>query len=319
VEQGEFMKNNKNKITFVALIALVLVFAACSNPAGSGGAKNIDPDTEDFGPSPVIETFDVTKTEEWEEARTAIKTGGDNKNYVINVTGNVPIKGVNYPEGTFSDTDASAPQGITVSLRGGGTLVLDNNSPGDVIKVVIDQTLILRDITLKGMPSNSGHVLNIYSASKVKMYDPARIIGNSINGQGGGVFVSGSFTMYGGEISGNTALGGGGVYISFGSFSTMIMYGGKISGNFSDTLDGNYAPDSTINGAGVFASGSFTKIGGIISDNEAHNDGDAVYYSVSSEIPIEAYYCDAYLDGNAHISTTDALPSSGTVGRWTRQ
>jgi hypothetical protein len=47
-KKGDYMKNSINKVAFVALIALALVFVACSNPAGSGAAGSIvegnDPD-----------------------------------------------------------------------------------------------------------------------------------------------------------------------------------------------------------------------------------------------------------------------------------
>jgi hypothetical protein len=82
----------------------------------------------------------------------------------------------------------------------------------------------------------------------------AKISGNT----GGGVDVSsGSFTMSGGEISGNTGGLGGGVYVSSGSFT---MSGGEISGN----------TDSS-SGGGVYVSGggSFTMSGGEISGNTA--------------------------------------------------
>jgi hypothetical protein len=55
---------------------------------------------------------------------------------------------------------------------------------------------------------------------------------------GGGVYVSGgSFTMSGGTVSGNTSYGGGGVYVSEGSFT---MSGGMVSGNTSDAGGGVY-------------------------------------------------------------------------------
>jgi uncharacterized repeat protein (TIGR02543 family) len=50
----------------------------------------------------------------------------------------------------------------------------------------------------------------------------------SSNGNGGGVFVKGSFNMSGGQISACTALNGGGVYVD--ADGTFKMYGGEISG-----------------------------------------------------------------------------------------
>jgi hypothetical protein len=86
------------------------------------------------------------------------------------------------------------------------------------------------------------------------------ISGNSAGSYGGGVYASGtgSFTMTGGEISGNNAGYGGGLF-STGNFS-FIMTGGKINGN------------TTVNsGGGVYVNGtnSFTMTGGEISGNTA--------------------------------------------------
>ena len=84
-------------------------------------------------------------------------------------------------------------------------------------------------------------------------------------GKGGGVHVStgiatvtGTFIMNGGEISGNTADTGGGVFIDGGG--TFIMKGGKISGNTA----------TVGNGGGVnVLSGTFSKTGGTIYGSDA--------------------------------------------------
>ena len=74
-----------------------------------------------------------------------------------------------------------------------------------------------------------------------------------------------SFTMYGGKISGNTAPQGGGVYVC-GSFT---MYGGEISGN-----EANYS-----GGGGVVVEngGTFTMKNGTISDNAVNGTGCTYY------------------------------------------
>jgi len=91
----------------------------------------------------------------------------------------------------------------------------------------------------------------------------------------GWVLCSGSFTMSGGEISGNTAeRNGGGVYVSSGNFT---MSGGTISGNTSSS---RFSSSSSSNaGGGVYvSSGNFTMSGGTISDNiSSYGGGVAVY------------------------------------------
>jgi hypothetical protein len=98
------------------------------------------------------------------------------------------------------------------------------------------------------------------------------ISGNAMNntsGHGGGVFVAsgGTFTVSGGEISGNTAAGhGGGVYVNNGTFT---MSGGEISGNTAAGQNG---------GGGVYVyNGTFTKTGGGVIRGDAdrvHSPGE---------------------------------------------
>jgi uncharacterized repeat protein (TIGR02543 family) len=81
----------------------------------------------------------------------------------------------------------------------------------------------------------------------------SKISGNTSSSGGGGVYVYyGTFTMSGGEISGNTSSSGGGVYVYY---STFTMSGGEISSNTSSSY-----------GGGVYISnGTFAKqSGGII-------------------------------------------------------
>ena len=81
---------------------------------------------------------------------------------------------------------------------------------------------------------------------------------------GGGVYVNGTFNMYGGTISGNTTAGssiGGGVYVASGK--TFTMSGGRITGN-----------NAAKNGGGVYISGNFTMSGGEITGNTASGYGD---------------------------------------------
>ena len=104
------------------------------------------------------------------------------------------------------------------------------------------------------------------------------ISGNSTNGVnlGGGVFVggSGSLTLSGGTISGNTSLNGGGIGVNGG---TLTMTGGTVSLN-----------SATTSGGGVYNIGTFTMSGGTISGNTAStntassantNGGGGVYSS----------------------------------------
>ncbi|MDN0054422.1 S-layer homology domain-containing protein [Collinsella ihumii] len=100
-----------------------------------------------------------------------------------------------------------------------------------------------------------GSTLNLYDSGSSATGDDVRI--GTISGKtglsytedgktytyAGGVGVYGTFNMYGGQISGNTATGdegyGGGVYVFGGA--TFKMYGGEISGNAASTNGGGVA------------------------------------------------------------------------------
>jgi hypothetical protein len=172
--------------------------------------------------------------------------------------------------------------------------------------------------------AGSGDGGGVYVAGSFTM-EGGEISGNATTYYGGGVFVGGTtssggvFTMSGGKISGsNTANYGGGVYVQFGSFT--MKTGAEISGNTA-----NYG------GGGVFVSaGSFDKTGNSIiyasegspslnnTAGSGNTNGHAVYYYTGSG---NNYYCDITLDSGANISTGDPLPSSSGVSlnNWTKQ
>ena len=78
---------------------------------------------------------------------------------------------------------------------------------------------------------------------------------------GRGVYVDGTFIMYGGAISGNNCVygGGGGVYV----YGTFIMYGGTIKENKSTSANGGGGVDANCR--------TFAMYGGTISGNESMN------------------------------------------------
>jgi len=97
------------------------------------------------------------------------------------------------------------------------------------------------------------------------MYD-GNIIGNSAD-TGGGVYVGEdrSFTMSGGDISNNTSRSGGGVRVE--GYGTFRLKGGEISGNTSTDSGG---------GVNLSVGGQFYQSGGSITGNTAQDRGGGV-------------------------------------------
>jgi len=237
--------------------------------------------------------LNVNNVATWNTAVNKIRNGGNGETYVISVTGNVLVPVV--AENLFGSVT-----GITVTIQGGGTLSI-SNTQGSLLRIGSRQTIIARNITLKGRSGNDSEVVLIESGGTFRMEDGASVTSNANNSwnRSGGVYVNngGTFTMNGGAISGNSYSsnefdGGGGVYVNGGTFT---MNSGTISGNScknsggggvcvnggtftmsGGTISGNSY--SNVGGGGVYVKGgTFTMLSGTISDNFANYYGGGVY------------------------------------------
>jgi uncharacterized repeat protein (TIGR02543 family) len=139
--------------------------------------------------------------------------------YTIALAGNYSMAG-----NTASINKANA----VITLAGAVPAEIRLSSNGFLFYISAGELILGRNVTLKGLASNGRSPVYVGGASaSLLMKTGAAISGNT----GGGVWVvgSGSFTMEGGEISGNTASAGGGVSVWGGGNFT--MEGGVISGN----------------------------------------------------------------------------------------
>ncbi|MDR1216817.1 MAG: InlB B-repeat-containing protein [Treponema sp.] len=198
---------------------------------------------------------------------------------------------------------------VSITLDGGtAERIVILNSNGVLFTIGDGVSLTLgNNVTLQGRSSNTASLVRVNSGGTLTMNTGSKITGNtnaaatyssssnnaySIPG-GGGVYVNGgTFTMNGGEISGNSASRtsssysssysfGGGVYISGNGMFTMS--GGTISGNISSysSSSNNYSY-----GGGVCVYyGTFTMSGGTISGNTSssynYSYGGGVFVYIS--------------------------------------
>jgi uncharacterized repeat protein (TIGR02543 family) len=97
---------------------------------------------------------------------------------------------------------------------------------------------------------------------------PCNLTGGVITGtQDSCVYVhSGTFTMYGGNLAGNTASRGGAISLAM-SAASFTMYGGAITGN------------TATDGGGIKATGTVNMSGGSISNNTSTGRGGGIYAS----------------------------------------
>ena len=253
-------------------------------------------------------SWNVTNVATWVEAVGAIRSGGNNKEYVITVTGNISVP--SSTENTFGSVT-----GITITIQGSGTLSPSAN--GSLLYIGTGQTIIAKDITLRGREANNASVVRIVNSGTFRMEGRATVTGNSSSDNGSGVYVKGgffsmqdsatvssnatsvrgkqgggvyiidgTFTMYGGTVSNNTTTYGygGGVHVERGTFT---MQGGTITGNNAESgggvnilsatftmQNGTITGNSAVSGGGVdLATGTFTLNGGTILNNTATNGG----------------------------------------------
>jgi len=186
--------------------------------------------------------------------RTTAKSGGK---YLIelNADDSIPPKILKY----------DGISNLTIMLRGvGANRIVSLTYDGAMFTVEQGVTLVLdSNITLKGRENNKSALIQIKKGGMLVMNDGSVITGNTTKGNGGGVLVSGTFSMSGGSISGNTAKShGGGVAVHGGNFN---MSGGSISGNTAEHV-----------GGGVLVNGNFSMSGGSISGNTARGSGGGV-------------------------------------------
>jgi len=220
-------------------------------------------------------TFTVNDTAGWITALSDIRDGGDNKSYRINILSNMAVGGITTSN---VDTGLGTVAGLTVTLRGIGNAKLYLNSPGSILRVNANQTLIIdsANLTLQGLRSGeNGATQNNNTAvvyvngnnAKLELRN-GTITGNTNTSiPGGGVYVSsGTFTMSGGTISNNTGTAGGsGVRVA--DSGTFTMSEGTINGNVGGT-------NGVLGGGVSVASGStFTMSGGTISNNTVYGGG----------------------------------------------
>jgi len=196
--------------------------------------------------------------------------------------------------GAFQATGFTTSNGVCVDNSGtlelyGGTIT------GEQYGVKFEQyrsTFNMYGGTIKDsgtgvyMSAKGGNSFNLYGGT---------ITGNgSGSGDGGGVYVGvGTFTMSGGEITGNSkgarTSAAGGVYVTGGSF---VMSGGSITGNSITIRESNNAGLVNEGAGGVYVkSGRFEMSGGEITGNTVTNNsskgmGGGVYVASNGSMSV---------------------------------
>jgi len=227
--------------------------------------------------------------------------------YIVQISGNENISPINaaLPTGRNNTITIRGREAVReVRLSANGVLF----TIGSGVTLVLDENVALVGRGGAGShvtAANNNYLVRINSGGTLIMNEGARIVGNSfststtwnahVTSQGGGVHIAngGTFTMNGGDISGNRATTtitisgtgiagaslsqGGGVFVANGGAFTMndgIISGNQAtatrSGGAQGTWAGAFVPNITAQGGGVsvVSGGTFTMNGGEISGNQ---------------------------------------------------
>jgi parallel beta-helix repeat protein len=234
----------------------------------TAGTATITVETDDGGKTAscvvTVISWDVYDETTWNVVVNSIKNGGNNNTYTITVTDNFSIPGVS--ANTFGSVS-----NITVTITGDKVISLAAGSVGNLLCIGAKQTVIIRDIDLKGHSANNDSL--VYCEANFTMQGNATVSGNTASNSGGGVFVgtSGAFTMQNdATVSGNTASNSGGGVVVFRSGTFTMQDNATVSGNIAGSGGG----------VGVFSSGTFTtQDNATVSGNTASVYGGGVFVS----------------------------------------
>ena len=207
-----------------------------------------------------------------------------------------------YLTGNVTLTSTWTPKNGTVLDLNGFSITMDKTGPTDTtLRPVIyftSSTFTLVDC--KGENTEYG-----------KITHAADVLGKGVQVGNGG-----TFNMYGGHITGNSATGSNGVGGGVTSYGPFNLYNGTISGNTASNR-----------GAGVFigSNGSFAMYGGTISNNTANERGGGafVYGSnltisgaavITGNMGANGVPDNAYLSSGKTVTVAGALSTDCNVG-----
>ena len=266
----------------------------------------------DFAPGEVIhQTFTVVNLNTWNTARSAINSGGNGRTYLINYSAEISVSG--------STANTFSPSNIKVVIRGSGEILMTYGTTGRALTVGQNQTVIVRDIRLRGNSDNNSAIVHV--AGKLDLKGSANIYSNlniATNARGSGTYVdsTGTLTMWDDSYIDNNQINtmttdtnnlfGGGVFV----MGTFIMRDNARITNNKITYQWSYWRGS---GGGVYvsntASAIFRMAGGWIEGRGPRNEniaqtGSALYVTSPGVAEYGSFIGETWIkEGN--LDTTD--------------
>ena len=263
-----------------------------------------------------------------DKGRGVYVNGGTFKMYGGSITGNKVTDNNSYGGGVYVSSGTFDMEGGTIGGTGGAANTAVNG--GGVCVSNRGQFTMSGSASITGnTATNDGGGVAVMNGGQFDMSGSAVISGNkannaTTNGRGGGVYVygeetigstvyKGTFNMYGGSITGNTAKKGGGVYV--GQKGTFTMESGTIGGRTGNT--------ATEGGGVCVSGGTFTMNNGSITGNKASRCGGGVCVGNSGQFTmtdgsITGNKADGsgggvFVEENATFTMTGGTMTGGTI------
>lgn len=197
----------------------------------------------------------------------------------------------------------NAENGGTVTLNGAEYAAVDSDAAlvipeGKELTLDLNGSTISRSLEAAetdGNVINNNGTLTIKDSSADKS---GKITGGHNRGVGGAIVNNGTLTIESGEISGNTAQRGGGIYNA--SEATLTLNGGSVRNNTTETGGA---------GGGVLNDGTMTVSGGSVSENATGSYGTGGGVSNSGRLILSG----GEIKNNTCGSSGGGIYSSGTV------
>ena len=143
-----------------------------------------------------IAGVNVNNLSTWNAIINKIRTGGNNQTYIINITGN-------FSTPVVDDNIFGSVMGITVLIQGKGTI--SPSGIGNLLRIGTGQTVILRDVTLRGRSDNNSPLVRILGGGIFRMEGNASVTGNKGSDVGGVHVDGGTFILQdSASVSSNT-------------------------------------------------------------------------------------------------------------------
>jgi len=208
---------------------------------------------------------------------------------------------------TLTTGELLVDKSVTIDGAGADVLAVDGNGASRVFQFGSGETVSISNLTVRnGRDDVSGGGISNGDGATATITD-CTVSGNvagSIQGQGGGIFNTGTLTTINSTVSGNTAGAAGGVTGDGGG----IFNSGTLT-IVNNTISGNMAISKSGTGGGIFNDGTLTIVNSTVSGNTAGKGAGIDNAGIATTVTIT----NSTFSGNAALAYGGACFNQGTL------